>query len=230
MRGALGYNVRMTSPEEAERREHRHDADAPEVGASGGEPALDPQLSRVEEVFREEGFAELFEQNRERFVRIARAMNRKPGGDASLETMDYLQDASCEYLKKPRDVKSESHFVQLFKGFLRNSFRGKGRNARAQKRGGGKAPVELPATQGLAGDGHGPRTIAGQHESEDLLLARLAHLDADERKLITLRLWDELSWEELASRLDLASPDAARKRYARALKRLERDLGDEATD
>lgn len=202
---------------------------APDNAKAGADEApRTPQPTNPSDADLDSGFAELFEQNRERFVRIARAMKRRPvGGDASLETMDYLQDASCEYLKKPRDVKSETHFVQLFKGFLKNSFRGKARDARAQKRGGGKAPVELPPTHGLPNDAHGPRTIVGQQESEDLLLGQLARLDPEERQLITLRLWDDLSWEDLAERLVLPSPDAARKRYARALKRLERDLGEE---
>ncbi|MCA8971463.1 MAG: sigma-70 family RNA polymerase sigma factor [Planctomycetes bacterium] len=166
-------------------------------------------------------FARLFEENRDRFVRLAHAIRRRPGGDASLETMDYVQDASCEFLKKPRDVKSESHFVQLFKGFLVNSFRGKRRDAKAQKRGGGAAPGSLPTTLGVAQDAQGPLTVAARHESEDLLLARLASLDPLERRLITMRLWDERSWEELATELELASPEAARKRYARALERLQ---------
>lgn len=191
--------------------------------ASAPDPAPEPSEGRSE---FEHGFAQLFEQHRDRFVRIAHAWNRRPGGDASLETMDYLQDASCEYLKKPRDVKSESHFVQLFKGFLKNSFRGKGRDARAQKRGGGKAPVELPETKSIPNDAAGPPTLLGLRESEDMLLGQLAQLEPEERRLITLRLWDELSWDELAKRLELPSAEAARKRYTRALKRLEKDLAD----
>lgn len=165
-------------------------------------------------------FARLFEEHRERFLRMAHAFRRRRGSEGGLETLDYVQDASCEFLKKPRDVKSESHFVQLFKGFLQNSFRGKRRDARAQKRGGGEAPARLMTDLGVPEDAAGPLTLAAQQEDEDRLLGLLATLDPTERQLITLRLWDELSWEELAARLELPSPEAARKRYTRTLARI----------
>lgn len=166
-------------------------------------------------------FSTLFERNRDRFLGIARRYKgKRPEGGA--ETMDYVQDASAEYLKKPREVNSESHFLNLFAGFIKNAFRGKRRKDTAQKRGGGAAPLGLPTSSSIEADLTGPRTAAARSEDEDQVLAQLASLKLEDRQVITLRLWDDLSWEDIAARLELDSPEAARKRYARALDKLER--------
>ena len=182
-----------------------------------------------DELHEPKSFAELFEQHHERFLRVARHYRRKgpAAGDPNAETMDYVQDASAEYLKKPRDVKSETHFLQLFAGFIKNAWRGRRRDHRAQKRGGGQQPADLPQTGAApAADLTGPRTAAGRSEAEDIVLQQLAQLRPDDRQVITMRLWDELDFAEIAERLELPSAEAARKRYSRAIEKLEGTLPD----
>ncbi len=48
----------------------------------------------------------------------------------------------------------------------------------------------------------------------------MVKLGSQERRLIPLRLWRDQPWETIAKNFDLASADAARMRYNRALDRL----------
>jgi RNA polymerase sigma factor (sigma-70 family) len=170
-------------------------------------------------------FATLFERNRDRFLAVARRLKAR-GRGAGADTQDYVQEASAEYLAKTRQVKSESHFRNLFKGFLVNAFRGRRRGERAIKRGGGAVPEPLPeATAAHPADPlTGPATQAARHEEEDRVLAGLADLGDVDRQVVTMRLWDERSFADIAKSLGLDSEEAARKRYTRALDKLESSL------
>ena len=70
----------------------------------------------------------------------------------------------------------------------------------------------------------GPDRVAATRERYFLLQASLAQLEPAAREVVRLRLEEELSFQEIAERASLPSADAARKRYARAVKAL-RKLG-----
>lgn len=63
----------------------------------------------------------------------------------------------------------------------------------------------------------GPSTIAGGREDHARLETALTSMEAPEREILLLRVRERLSYAEIAGRLALRSPDAARMRYARAL-------------
>lgn len=65
---------------------------------------------------------------------------------------------------------------------------------------------------------------AEAYEGEDFVRFFLERLGAD-RKLLELRIFEDLSFSELAERLGLQSPGAARKRYERAVQRLGEHVG-----
>jgi RNA polymerase sigma-70 factor (ECF subfamily) len=62
-----------------------------------------------------------------------------------------------------------------------------------------------------------------RHEDEARLAVALSRLPVEERWLIELRIENNLSYPEISSLLG-CSPDAARKRYGRALERLRQEL------
>ena len=119
----------------------------------------------------------------------------------------------------------ETHFLNLFRGFVANVFRTRRKYGSAKKRhvdDGGRQPLEEfeepPASV------TGPVTAAELSEDKERLYRVLTRLPPDQRELIHLRLWQDRSWREIADRLGLASDDAARMRYARALDTLKRML------
>ena len=172
-------------------------------------------------------FSQLFVRNRDRVLQYARRLvGARQRGAAGEEPEECVQDASAEFLKKPRQYGSESHFVHLFLGFVRNAFRGRRRHDGAQKRGDGHGAGDLPTTSGLQpeADAAGPHTAAARAELHRLLLSRLDQLKPEYRTVIQLRLLHELPWEQVAARLGLDSADAARKKYDYALGHLRRLL------
>jgi DNA-directed RNA polymerase specialized sigma24 family protein len=68
----------------------------------------------------------------------------------------------------------------------------------------------------------GPQTAVERTEVRDLLLKRLHTLKPDYRQVILLRLQSELEWQEIATRMELPTADAARKKYQYAMQHLER--------
>ena len=68
----------------------------------------------------------------------------------------------------------------------------------------------------LAG-GPGPATQAGDADDHARLRTVLGALDPAQREILALRDESGLAFDVIAQRLGLASPDAARMRYARAL-------------
>jgi RNA polymerase sigma-70 factor (ECF subfamily) len=66
-----------------------------------------------------------------------------------------------------------------------------------------------------------PEDRAARNEMSALLRLAIEILEPDDRRVILLRHWDELEFEEVARRL-ATTVEAARKRYQRALPRLAR--------
>jgi RNA polymerase sigma factor (sigma-70 family) len=88
--------------------------------------------------------------------------------------------------------------------------------------GGGRREVSLAEDSkfGPAAPGEGPAEAAALREDAELLRAAVDSLPAISRDVLRLRHEDRLTFHDIAEQLGLASADAARKRYARALVRL----------
>jgi RNA polymerase sigma-70 factor (ECF subfamily) len=63
-----------------------------------------------------------------------------------------------------------------------------------------------------------------QEQAEQLTLA-IARLPEDYARVIRMRYWEQQSFEQIGETLK-RSPDAARKLWARAIQRLQQELGD----
>jgi len=99
----------------------------------------------------------------------------------------------------------------------------KRRNARREKRDVNRE-VRLP-TEGLPD--HAAQSVR-RALTRIAVEESLAELPEQTAMVVRLRAFDGLSFAEVAERLDLAGPDAARKRYARALVKLGDLLGPES--
>lgn len=75
----------------------------------------------------------------------------------------------------------------------------------------------------LADKGRSPSSAASANEQAELVRQALERLPEHYRQVIVWRQWDELSFEEIARRLD-RSTDAARMLWWRAVERLEEEL------
>jgi RNA polymerase sigma-70 factor, ECF subfamily len=110
---------------------------------------------------------------------------------------------------------------------LRNAHRNHHRQRRAIHR-----EVPFPDNSGLllAGpllaDGSTPSQQLQRRETQELVERAVARLDETDQEILLLRQTEELSYEEIASILDINSA-AARKRFGRALLRLRQILKDE---
>lgn len=157
-----------------------------------------------------------------------RAHVRKRLGDGMRragETQDFVQEAMVEVLESgPRfQVVDEAHFRRLLARIVENSIRGQHRFMHREKR-------DVRRERGVASDtvlrldpAQSEVTRPSQHADREehvawvrLALEFLAPLD---REVLWLHQYDELSFVEIATRLDMTA-DAVRMRFHRALPRL----------
>jgi RNA polymerase sigma factor (sigma-70 family) len=166
-------------------------------------------------------FDRLYGENQTDIIGFARRL-RQAGSITDGETMDAVNDAATSFLSHTRRVKSDTHFLNLFRKFIHNAVRFRRRFDKAEKRGGDRARDRWSEiASGVSSDQTGPVTRAGLEDRRSRIRDALHHLDPDERKLIYLRIWENRSWADIARTLDCPSEDAARIRYSRALKRLQ---------
>ncbi len=107
---------------------------------------------------------------------------------------------------------------------LNNALRSAGREKRDQAR---ESDLELESSRvsvGAAADWlisthTTPTQAARRNELRDRVSAALEELEVGDREVIVLRLFEQLSNEEVAAELEIA-PAAATKRFTRALQRL----------
>lgn len=102
------------------------------------------------------------------------------------------------------------------------------RLARRAKGPGGADLEEIDAGDAPAGAEPDPADLAEKAEAVHRLKAALDLLTRDEREVLLLREFEDLSFGDVAKRLGRPSADAARKAFDRARRRLERLLRDEA--
>jgi RNA polymerase sigma-70 factor (ECF subfamily) len=126
----------------------------------------------------------------------------------------FLRAAAGQYaLDTPADL------LKLLTAMTRNKLAFQVRKQRAQKR---DCARDVPGE--LVGDGLAAgATPSRQAEARELLAELGRRLSPEERQLVELRTHGH-DWDEIADRL-AASPEALRKRHARALDRVARELG-----
>lgn len=141
------------------------------------------------------------------------------------ETEDYVQEAMLEVLHYGPKFASESlhRFRALLARIIENMLRDRNDWYRAKRRTISREQP-LPSDSILDLDRPDrsvtrPSVDAGRRETESLVRLALELLEPDDRKVLLLRQWDELSFPEIATRMGIA-PDAVRMRFRRALPKL----------
>ena len=141
------------------------------------------------------------------------------------ETEDYVQEAMLEVLHYGPKFASESlhRFRALLARIIENMLRDRNDWYRAKRRTISREQP-LPSDSILDLDRPDrsvtrPSVDAGRRETESLVRLALELLEPDDRKVLLLRQWDELSFPEIATQMGIA-PDAVRMRFRRALPKL----------
>jgi RNA polymerase sigma-70 factor (ECF subfamily) len=126
----------------------------------------------------------------------------------------FLRAAAGQYaLDTPADL------MKLLTVMARHKLAFQVRKLRAKKRDAGRdVPADLAGDQPAAGG-----TPSRQVEARDLLREMDRRLSPEERQLVRLRT-DGHEWADIAARLS-GTPEALRKKHARALDRVARELG-----
>ena len=148
---------------------------------------------------------------------------------AKLSASDLVQQTFLEAQRRIGDFQGESPEVLAawLRAALVNKLRDELRRVNSPGRA-GAVEVSLDADshlrRGLTSDSSGPFEKASRVEEQEHLTTCLARLPANYREAIHLRHRDNLSFGEIAARLDL-SENAARKLWVRAIAELREMLG-----
>jgi RNA polymerase sigma factor (sigma-70 family) len=148
-----------------------------------------------------------------------------------LESCDIVQDAALQFLQYgPRFLLSdEKKFRTLLARIVENVLRDKHDWFSAKRR---AVALEQPLPDDTVldldprkGIVKTPSMSAQRHEEEAWLRLGMELLDPEDRKILALRQWDHLAFEEIGERLSI-SGDAAWMRHKRAVDRLAKKVGD----
>lgn len=167
----------------------------------------------------QDALAEIYE----RFAgRVTGAVRRRLKLDLrrKYDSTDLVQSVFAEVLKDIPRI--EDRGEEAFRNWLyiktENKVRGKLRRVLGKE--GERVERPLDSKSPIAANESGPATRAAGDDENRKARDLLASLDEDGRTVVALRLEQGLSFEEIAQQLNLASADAARKRYARAVGRM----------
>jgi RNA polymerase sigma factor (sigma-70 family) len=148
-----------------------------------------------------------------------------------VDSGDIVQDAILKFLQHgPRfTVSDEDHFRALIARIVENVLRDKHDWFTAKRR---SIALERPLPPETVlciepgkGDVRTPSQSAQIHEEEAWIRLGMEILEPRHREMLVFHLWEHLSFSEIGNRIDLA-PDAAWKRYNRAIIRLSETVGD----
>ena len=184
---------------------------------------------------RERALASLFEAHRERLARMLE-LRMDPALRARVGASDVLQEAWLDVRSRLDDwLRDPSMPFYLWVRFLAAQRLLKARRFHlgAQKRDVRRHAADLPAegleatsaglVEQLAASGVSPSGVAAGAELRRELHAALESMEPADREVLALRHFEELSNVDAAAALGIR-PDAASKRYLRALERLRRVL------
>lgn len=130
---------------------------------------------------------------------------------ASLRAMDALHQLD--------DRPFRSWYLRIVANCARNHRRAGGRRRRAELRLAGRAPTDAAATD--------PATDIVTHEQRTVVVAAMNRLDADDRLVIALRHFEQMSEHDMAVTLDCPA-GTVKSRLSRATARLRAELGADA--
>lgn len=138
------------------------------------------------------------------------------------ETMDFVQASMVDFLKHgPRfEIPDESAFRALLARVAENNIRDHHRHFNRKKR--DIKRTEPLGSNSVLGANKGvtrPSQHAQRDESIAMVRVALELLDPQDRQIVLLREFEELSFAEVGKRMDV-SEGAARMRFGRALPRL----------
>lgn len=140
------------------------------------------------------------------------------------ETLDFVQASMLDFMQYgPKfEVSDASAFRGLFARIAENNIRDQQRYLNRQKRdanrerdAGSDSILDLDARRAVTR----PSEHAQRNESVALVRVALELLDPQDRTVVQLREFDELSFAEVGKRMEI-SEDAARMRFGRALPKL----------
>jgi RNA polymerase sigma factor (TIGR02999 family) len=153
----------------------------------------------------------------ERLRELAHQRLRGAPGENSLNTTGLVHEAYIRLVDAPRlDLPDRAHFLALASEVMRNLLVDRGRARMAEKRGGGKAPLELKEILWISDE-----TLGNVIELDDAL-TRLAAVSPRQGLLLQHRYFGGLSLEECASAVGVSLATAKRElRSARAWLALE---------
>lgn len=173
---------------------------------------------------------ELFARYRPRVLAIARSRLGRNLRRA-LDSQDLVQEALVEAARDLErfEWRGESSLIRWLARLLEHRATAQADRMGAQKRD-QKREVSL---DGGASPGLGPGSPSSQDpleqasrgEMEERLRSALDRLQPRQREVILLRDYAGCSWEEVATELELPSPDAARMLHVRAVAKLGELLG-----
>ena len=150
------------------------------------------------------------------------------------ETCDYVQDAMVEFLRYgPRfTISDDAVFRALMLKIVENALRHKHEWFTAQRRNIARE-FPLPSDTVLSlnppqGSSQTPSYSAARAEQEAWVRLGLEFLDNEDREVLILRKWQNLSFVAIGEHLGISS-NAARKRNNRALDRLTQIIWDVRT-
>jgi RNA polymerase sigma-70 factor (subfamily 1) len=172
------------------------------------------------------------------YPRVYAMVRKRHGRDpaAGVESGDLVQDAMLNAVKhfEQFEVRSHAELVGWFARVVENTILSSRRKDNAQKRD-RKREVSLQDLAGPADDSQVEFQPAGKdglpdqplelREEDERVRKAMSKLEDSHRRVLELHVEQDLTWAEIARRLELSSPDAARMLYVRARLLLLRELG-----
>lgn len=169
---------------------------------------------------------ELFERFLPRVRRIA-AIRLGRSGRALQEVDDLVQESLFDAFRglENFDTKSDGQLLGWLGKIVENRLRATLRHGRAQKRGGDRVQRFADFSQAcgpsrFADANATPSQNAMGTEMQARISEKVHELPEQQRELIILRLYCELSYDEIAAELQLGGADSARALFSRALRAL----------
>lgn len=146
---------------------------------------------------------------------------------ASHESDDVLHEALIEAIRAfdRFEIREDAGLIDWLAKIVENRVKAMVRHGRAAKRD-RDAEIALDHIRSSISTGNlrldleanspSPEEQADQHEQISILGRCLEQLEPKFRQVIMLRLYESLSWEEVANKIGAASPDSARMLYSKA--------------
>lgn len=177
----------------------------------------------------QDALAELLDRNIG-WMRVQVRKHLSPAMRKKFDSMDLVQEGAVRLLKYgPRFApKNQAQFRSLLSQMILNLVRDRYDALKAGRRNVSREE-QLPS-QGLSRVKDLRKTItlppqaAERREIQEWIRLGLELVDPEDRQVIYLRQYEELPFDEIAKRLELANSDAARMRFNRALPKLARKI------